>query len=579
MDIKTILLCLFVINFFLGFYTYIIKKTQPTFAGIDFWISSNIFISLGYLLMSQRAVLPVYLSVIGAQILFLSAGFLRIYGLKRFFNKPQNTYLIYVSVVCILLYAILLYHFAYVDKSEYVRTIFSGLVLSGISLFTGVLVLQNRVTKGKYAYFFTAFTFFAFSAIFIFRILAWVFIPSIRGLFAAFFVNELQFISSMLIDISWTTMFFVIHNQRLTYRLQESEEKFRAIFKQNSSALALIDYDTTITMTNDAYCTITGYSSGELIGKSWMILIPEEDLARLKKYNQERIQNSGMPPTDYEFKFCTKQGEIRHGLMSVALLPSMHKIVASFIDITERKNSEIKLQEYATELDHLNKGKDRFLSILAHDLKGPFGSMVNLSGLLAENFSKFRPEDVERQLNMIYQTTRRTYNLFEDLLLWSASNLGKLPFEPVRIEFGGLCEDVLESLRFKADAKKIKLSNTSVSNVNVTADVNMLKAVLRNLIANALKFTPEHGSVEVSAEIQDHRVVISVADTGVGISAENQKKIWDISTNYTTAGTANEKGTGLGLLLCKEFVEKHGGEIWVESEPGKGSCFRFTMPA
>ena len=234
MDIKTVLQCLFVIDLFMGVYTFIIKKTQPTFDGINYWIWSNFAIATGYLLVSERVQLSSFLSIILAQALFLLGAYLRIFGLILFFKVKRNNYrkaLLYLGGIA---YLLLLTYFTYAQDNIFIRTTIIGLVLSGISFYIGFLILSSQPAKGRYAYVFTAITFFTFSTIFLVRIFMWIFFPSMRGLFVANFINDLQFVSSLVIDISWTTMFFVIHNQRLTNQLQESEEKFRAIFTQNS---------------------------------------------------------------------------------------------------------------------------------------------------------------------------------------------------------------------------------------------------------------------------------------------------------------------------------------------------------
>jgi|GEM_PF-3125335 PAS domain S-box len=578
MDIKTLLTCLFVINLFMGFYTYLIKKTQPTFAGINYWIVSTFFISSGYLLLTQRDHMPDFLTIVMCQMLFFSAGLLRVFGLFKFFDKkPKNSYRI-LTIVSLVAYFLLLYYFTYIIKSIFVRTFFIGLTISFLCVILGLQILMNRPSRRNYTYIFTSLIFFAFSAIFLARITIWIFFPEVRGLFVASFVNDLQFISSMVIDIAWTTMFFVIHNQRLTRQLQESEEEFRTLFTQNSAAMALIRFDTSVELVNDAYCQMSGYTKEEVTGMSWTSHIPADDLDRLKEYNNLRILNSEAAPTKYEFRFYKKNGEERHGLMSVSLIPSSRKIIASFTDITERKASEIQLQKYASELDHLNNGKDRFLSILAHDLRGPFSSLINLSELLLLNFKNEDKEVAERQLLLMLQTARRTYQLLEDLLLWSTSNMGKLPFNQGRVDISGVYKSVTEDLASQANTKNITIQSAGLEDIVLNADYNMVKIILRNLVNNAIKFCNENGKIIVVATKEQFFVTINVTDDGIGISAENQQKLWDITQTYTTYGTAREKGTGLGLLLCKELVEKHGGKIWVESQPDKGSSFMFTLP-
>lgn len=230
------------------------------------------------------------------------------------------------------------------------------------------------------------------------------------------------------------------------------------------------------------------------------------------------------------------------------------------------------------ELSQLNEDKDRFMQILAHDLRNPFTVLLGLSDLLLANFREYDSEQIEMQLSMLSQTAHSTYNLLSDLLLWSRSQSGKLPFEPTKFNLIEICKEILVGKKNMFSAKKITIDCVETHPIYVLADLNMVKTILRNLISNAIKFTNSGGHIVIDTQIDMDNVIVSIFDNGVGISAQNQVKLWDIAESFVTEGTEHEQGTGLGLTLCREFVEKHGGKIWVESELGKGSNFRFTLP-
>jgi len=255
-----------------------------------------------------------------------------------------------------------------------------------------------------------------------------------------------------------------------------------------------------------------------------------------------------------------------------------NKILTIVRDITFRHTAEQVIKQQNEKLKKLNADKDRFMSILAHDLRSPFNSLLGFTDLLLKNLQKYDTKKIESQLKIIHQTTHQTYNLLEDLLLWTKSQSGKLPYEPKRIVFIELCKEIIDYFTNQSDAKGIKINSFEHKNTILNADLNMLKTILRNLISNAIKFTNKNGEINIYAEINIDNVIITISDNGVGIGENDQTKLWNFSNPFTTEGTANEKGTGLGLLLCKEFVEKHGGKIWVESDFGKGSDFKFTMP-
>lgn len=230
------------------------------------------------------------------------------------------------------------------------------------------------------------------------------------------------------------------------------------------------------------------------------------------------------------------------------------------------------------KLKEANATKDKFFSIIAHDLKNPFVVLLGFSDLLVENLRNFSIDEIEEQITLINQTSHQTYALLEDLLLWSKSQLGKLAFNPQKIFTEDLYKIVIDSLYNQIQKKKITINFIEQEKYFLFADSNMLKTILRNLISNAVKFTLPHGSITVYTKKRNKDLVITVSDNGIGISQENQAKLWKLSEQYTTNGTEGEEGTGLGLFICKEFVEKHNGKIWVESELGQGSNFKFTVP-
>lgn len=230
------------------------------------------------------------------------------------------------------------------------------------------------------------------------------------------------------------------------------------------------------------------------------------------------------------------------------------------------------------QLEKLNTDKDRFISILGHDLKSPFNNLLGLSEALTEDIRKLDIEDIEDYAKNINKVAHNANNLLEDILLWARTQQGKFPFKPQNLSFSDICKDILEILNPNAMAKNIAINYNAADGINIFADIDMLKTVLRNLVSNAIKFTNNGGTISITAKQIDSNITISVSDNGIGIAPDNLVKLFEMSEVITTKGTAKETGTGLGLLLCKEFVEKHGGKIWVESEVGKGSNFKFTMP-
>jgi len=254
------------------------------------------------------------------------------------------------------------------------------------------------------------------------------------------------------------------------------------------------------------------------------------------------------------------------------------KVLSIVRDITERKETELLINQKNRELQKINSDKDRFISILAHDLKNPFFAIIGFLDLLSKNIRKYDIEKIEYQIHTVNTSAKNTYLLLENILTWIKTHAGKIPFEKQATNLKKVVLDVIQNIELSANNKNIVIYNKVPHNIFVFVDINMIQTVLRNLISNAIKFTHKNGIIEISSEVNQMLVTVSVSDNGVGIKQENIDKIFNISKIYRTAGTENETGTGFGLIICKEFVEKHGGDIWVESEYGKGSIFKFTTP-
>jgi signal transduction histidine kinase len=227
----------------------------------------------------------------------------------------------------------------------------------------------------------------------------------------------------------------------------------------------------------------------------------------------------------------------------------------------------------------LNAINDKFFSILAHDLKNPIGNFKEITSILFANFDTIDDIDKREFLDLMNKSSIQVYNLLITLLDWSKSQQGKIVYHSEYNLVYLVIENVLNTLMPMAANKNIELINQNSKEISVYADTNMLSTIIRNLVSNAIKFTHPGGIIYVGSNVYDETFLqIYVKDNGVGMSDELVHKLFRIDANVTNRGTSNETGTGLGLLLSKEFVDKHGGTIWVESEVGKGTTFNFTIP-
>jgi len=238
-----------------------------------------------------------------------------------------------------------------------------------------------------------------------------------------------------------------------------------------------------------------------------------------------------------------------------------------------------KLEEQYHSLNELNATKDKFFSIIAHDLKNPLGAFKHSTEILYKEFDYLESDEIRLYIEELFKSSNQVLELLENLLTWSRSQRGKIPYSPVEVPLNFIINNNFDLLKMNADKKQIQLVNGLNEEVFVYADINMISTILRNLISNAIKFTIEKGIIKVYGQkYDDGYFQVTVEDNGVGISPENIDKLFRIDSHYTTVGTTNEQGTGLGLIICKEFIEKHNGKIWVESQLGIGTKFHFTLP-
>ena len=250
-------------------------------------------------------------------------------------------------------------------------------------------------------------------------------------------------------------------------------------------------------------------------------------------------------------------------------------------DVTMIKKTEQALKESEAKLKESNQTKDKFFSIIAHDLKSPFNAILGFSKILLEKHKEFDEKKREKLIKVVNNSANSAFKLLENLLTWSRSQSGGIEYSPEQLFVKILLFETMFNLQGQADKKNITVLDGVLEDELIFVDKNMISTVLRNLISNAIKFTSKGGSIILSSKkhTENGFIEISVEDTGVGISKDRIDNLFRIEKNSSTLGTENEQGTGLGLILCKEFVEKHNGKIWVESEEGKGSKFIFSIPS
>mgnify|MGYP006289087875 CR=1 FL=1 len=265
--------------------------------------------------------------------------------------------------------------------------------------------------------------------------------------------------------------------------------------------------------------------------------------------------------------------------VAIVILILVSIVVLTLILLNKKLRSKNRIiSEQRSELEKTNRLKDNMFSIIAHDLRGPMGTLNGLLEFLDADSAREDKESYEEVLETVKDSASSTYVLLENLLTWARQQKNEIRFQPKSENLSELVNEIMQLKQPAAESKKIRLNQTIEKQLECKFDKNMIHLVIRNLVDNAIKFTPEGGTVDILGEIKDEKVQIAVADSGVGISDEAKAKLFDKYQHYSSKGTKNERGSGLGLKLCHEFVQKHAGEINVESETGKGSRFLFTLP-
>jgi PAS domain S-box-containing protein len=362
--------------------------------------------------------------------------------------------------------------------------------------------------------------------------------------------------------------------------LRASEDKYSKIFRTSPNAIIITRAeDGKIIEVNEAFTRISGYSQEEAVSDSSIGLnfwVNPNDRTEVLSILQEGKEVLGL-----ERKFRIKDGGIIYGIFSAAVIYLDNKpyVLSSINDISDRKTVEKALRESEASLRTLNATKDKFFSIIAHDLRSPFSGILGLTEMLREEARTLDVDDIENFAVMINNGARQTMLLLENLLDWARLQQKKVVFTPKNVPLREKADEAIRIMAENARQKDIRILNRIPGDLIVMADEDILATVICNLTSNAVKFTNHGGTVDISASVSGGEVAVSVSDKGIGIAPENTGKLFDIGSGYTKRGTDNEKGTGLGLILCSEFIEQQGVTIKVESEEGKGSTFTFTLPA
>jgi len=362
--------------------------------------------------------------------------------------------------------------------------------------------------------------------------------------------------------------------------LKLSEEKFSKVFFLNPSACGISGLeDHKYYEVNQAFYNLFGFKKDEVIGKT------ASELEILNNETMESVMSSADETgnvTNAVTKLKTKNGDFKHVLLSSENIYVQDKKFRFTVvnDITERKKFEMEMIRKNEALALANLEKDRFFSIIAHDLRSPLSGFLGLTEIMVKDLPNFTPDEVQNFALTLRNSATDLNQLIENLLKWSLMEQGLIHFNPMMIPLRPIGNQVQSMVKGQAQHKNIELTCDIPEDLSVFADSNMLQTILRNMVSNAIKFTPMDGKVRFSASKNaENGVDFTVTDTGVGMAVSLVRDLFKLDIQTRRLGTNGEKSTGLGLIICKEFIEKHHGRIWVKSEVGEGTTFYFTIPS
>jgi PAS domain S-box-containing protein len=373
------------------------------------------------------------------------------------------------------------------------------------------------------------------------------------------------------------------HHQSEVQSALRLAEQFNAQLQAQNNSLnhvalvSITDLEGRILQINDNLCLLSGYRCEELIGEKHSIL--KSGLHDEVFY--ENLWKTIANGDTWRGEICNKAKNGLHFWTDTSIAPVLDEYgrpkqyLAIQFEISDRKQHEQELEYQKEKLAELNRLKDKLFSIVSHDFRSPLRSLkgaltLYLRGTISQEEMRALSSDLLEKLDI-------TSNMLDNLLIWAKAQMHGMHVDPVHIHLKPLTDEVMRLIKGQAEKKYLRLINKINDNTRVYADLEMTKVIIRNLLTNAMKFSASDRDIVVRAKADKEHIEVAITDAGVGISEENVNKLFGLE-NYSTTGTANEKGMGLGLMLCKDFVNRNGGEIWVESKPKEGSTFYFTLP-
>jgi PAS domain S-box-containing protein len=578
LDIRTLTFAIGITFIIQAIALYLLSIVITKYKGVNTWALGSLMLAVGFIWMAIRNYEPLENISIFLGNTFHILGFIFfISGTKRFLGISDKRLNLFLYLFVFMLVTI---YFTFINNNLNARSIFYSLSVPPLLFYNSFLMLKHGKKSIRKTIVFVASIFIIFSFMLLFRSAYLLFVAPAHSFYSPDFVQSFTFMMAISLGLLWTFGLIIVVNQRLNTELAESRNHFELIFETIPDAVTISEIESGLFLnTNNGFSQMSGLSKEDIKGKT----VYDVNLWKNPKERKRAIKNikeNGASIMNHEFEFRRKDGSEFTALVSATPINVNEKESILFVihDITEIKQKEYEIANKNHQLELANTEKDKFFSIIAHDLRGPFSSIIGLSELLADTTSEFSKEQVNELSLSLHRTANSTYHLLENLLEWSSIQRGVKAYFPQPVTIEKVISQTIDGLKNAASNKQIELTVDYEPEITITADSQMLQTIIRNLVLNAIKFTHTGGSVNLSVkQDSDGKTVFEVADSGIGMSPEICSNLFSFDTKNNRIGTNREPSSGLGLYLCKEFVENHGGQLFVKSEEGKGSVFWFKI--
>ncbi|MGV3667740.1 MAG: PAS domain-containing sensor histidine kinase [Leptospira bouyouniensis] len=561
---------------------YYFKKLRMVKA----WSLATLLQGFGWIVMGAlRGQIPDWISIsFGNTFIFLSILSYDVIIVNLFGKKSNWKIGVFFAVV---LFVTLAFYQVSTFPQQYRISILSLFPSIQFLLTAKTIFVENRKQRltGNFIFYL-----FLFSGLFLFgRSLVYAFteVASTQIAFGKGPIQDITYLFFYVISVLLTFGFLLMCIDIFIKGQIQDEEKYKSLAENSTDIIWVWNFDLEkFTYVSPSIAQVAGYSIKEASNIHISDTFTKDTYLQFKELLIPRMidfRNSNMKiPYAYELEQLRKDGStiwIEANTVFQKNQNSEIELLGVSRDIDGRKKSEREMNRYFKELQLLNYTKDKFFSIISHDLKGPIGGMNTFIGMILEDMETRSPKRMRNDLNILYQSSGEVYALLENLLTWARSQTNEITFLPENVSVKTVVDTVISYFTFMTENKGIRIQNLIDNDIFVFADENMLETILRNLVSNAIKYSHVGGQVKISAEPIDGNVSIQVEDFGTGITDEIRSTFFQIDAKQKSMpGTLGERGTTLGLILCREFIEKNHGKIFVQSEVGKGSKFFITLP-